>query len=343
MTSDPAGGPATLHKIARAAGVSATTVSNVVNGKHALMSPATRARVERLIAETNYRPHAAGRQLRLNRSHAIGLLVIDEAPAFLADPMNTNIIAGLGNHLNRNGFSLIVNGVAPGRLDDAVLLCRNDTDALCVIASGAPRQRARALSALAKTGRPLLVVQDRAPPGLADAAAIRQDDETGGRLIAERVLARGARRLVLLVPSRQWPAMALRERGIAAAIAGSAGKLAVITTASEGIEDTETALAAWIAEHGLPDAVLGGNDQMGIAALLWLQGRGLEVPRDVLVTGFNGFEFRRYARPTLTSVRSPALALGERAGALLLERVSTGRFSTPELVLPVELIPGESA
>jgi LacI family transcriptional regulator len=336
-------GRATLHEIARRAGVSATTVSNVVNGKFQMMAPETRAQIEQLIVEMNYRPSAAGRRLRLNRNHAIGLLVIDESPAFLADPFNTNIIAGLGNHLNRNGFSLIVNGVAPDRLEEAVLLGRHDTDALCVIPSGTPRQRREVLRALGKARQPLVVVQDGVPPWLADAASIRQDDEAGGRRIAERVLARGARRLVMLVPRRPWPAMARREAGVRAVLEGSSAELEVIATRSEEIEDCEAALAAFVAAHGMPDAVLGGNDQMAIAALLWLQADGHTVPADVLVTGFNGFEFRRYARPALTSIRSPALALGERAGALLIERVETGHFPVTEIVLPVELIEGESA
>jgi LacI family transcriptional regulator len=335
-------GRATLHEIARRAGVSATTVSNVVNGKFEMMAAETRAEIERLIIEMNYRPSAAGRRLRLNRNHAIGLLVIDESPAFLADPFNTNIIAGLGNHLNRNGFSLIVNGVAPDRLDEAVVLGRHDTDAFCVIPSGTPRQRREVLEALANVHQPLVVIQDGVPEWLTDGASIRQDDEAGGRLIAERVLARGARRLVMLVPRRPWPAMARREAGVRAVLEGFCAELEVIGTRSEEIEDCEAALAAFVAAHGLPDAVLGGNDQMAIAALLWLQAEGHAVPADVLVTGFNGFEFRRYARPALTSIRSPALALGERAGALLIERVELGHFPVAEVVLPVQFVDGDS-
>ena len=334
---------ATLHEIAVAAGVSATTVSNVVNGKFEMMAAETRAQIERLITEMNYRPHAAGRRLRLNQNNTIGLLVIDASPAFLADPFNTNIIAGLSNHLNRNGFSLVVNGVAPGQLDEAVLLGRHDTDALCAIASGSPCERAAALSSLASSRQPVLVVQDRPPTGLPDAASIRQDDAAGGRLIAGRLIERGACRLVLLMPEQLWPAMVARERGIiAAAAATPAATLTVVRTAGEGIEETQAALAGWVAENGLPDAVLGGNDQMGIAAMLWLQAQGHDVPGDVKVTGFNGFAFRRYAIPTLTSIHSPALALGERAGDMLLERVATGAFSAAEVVLPVELLAGES-
>jgi LacI family transcriptional regulator len=199
------------------------------------------------------------------------------------------------------------------------------------------------MAALVDARQPVVVVQDQPPRSLPDAASIRQDDAAGGRLIAERLIARGARRLLLLVPRQQWPAMVERERGVAAAVARHAGAaLAVVRSASEGIEDTQAALASWVEPNGLPDAVLGGNDQMGIAALLWLQEQGRDVPGDVKVTGFNGFAFRRYVRPTLTSVHSPALALGERAGALLLERIETGAFTAAEVVMPVELLPGKS-
>jgi LacI family transcriptional regulator len=74
----------------------------------------------------------------------------------------------------------------------------------------------------------------------------------------------------------------------------------------------------------MPDAVLGGNDQMGIAALLWLQGKGLSVPEEIKVTGFNGFEFARFAVPKLTTVRSAAYAIGDLAATAVLERLQGG-------------------
>jgi LacI family transcriptional regulator len=188
------------------------------------------------------------------------------------------------------------------------------------------------------------VLQDRLPAVLEDACSIRQDDFAGGEMFARRVIGRGARRLLMLVPDRIWPGMAARERGIRAAIAAAAEEVsfAVIRCGSEGIEDTQQALAAWTEQHGKPDAILGGNDRMGIAAMKYLQARGVRVPEDVAVTGFNAFESWQYATPTLTTVRSPAYEMGERGAAMLLERLATGRFSCRNLVLDVVMQVGKS-
>jgi len=103
----------------------------------------------------------------------------------------------------------------------------------------------------------------------------------------------------------------------------------------EGFAPTQAALADHIDRHGPPDIVIGGNDQMGIAAMKLLAARGLRVPQDVRVSGFNGLDFWRYATPELTTVFSPAYALGETAAAAMLERLSLGAFSFRQKVLPV--------
>ena len=90
------------------------------------------------------------------------------------------------------------------------------------------------------------------------------------------------------------------------------------------------------------DAVMAGNDQMGIAAVRLLQDRGIGAPDRVAVTGFNAFEFRRFARPVLTSVESPAYDMGSRAGEELLDRLTVGRFRSTEVVLPTMFQRGET-
>jgi LacI family transcriptional regulator len=74
-----------------------------------------------------------------------------------------------------------------------------------------------------------------------------------------------------------------------------------------------------------------------------LAGRGVKVPDQVLVTGFNGFESVRYASPELTTIGSPAYELGRRGGTEILERVETGSFSNHDIILPVKFIAGASA
>src|SRR5581483_9761533 len=119
------------------------------------------------------------------------------------------------------------------------------------------------------------------------------------------------------------------------------GSLVVVRTADEGLAATQRALAAHVGSVGLPDAILGGNDQMAIVILKWLLAAGHRVPADVRVTGFNAL-FHQYSTPALTTIRSPAYEMGERGAALLLERLRQDRFARRETVLDVVLLGGDS-
>lgn len=334
----------TLAEIAAAASVSVATASNVANGRLELMSSATRERVEAIMRELNYRPNEGARSLRLSQRRSIGLIIVDDSPRFLADPMNTNILAGFSNYLSVNGFGLLMCGIRHAAIDDAHLLRRDQTDALCVIPSGSLAERRRLYQRLKETEQPIVVFQDDLPSFLPDAMSIRQDDRRAGELIATRVIERGARHLVLLVPSQHWPAVTERQIGIDSVVraSGPGARFETVVCGSESIADTQTAISRYVDREGLPDIFMGGNDQMGIAALTWALDRHLDVPTDLRITGFNGFEFTQYVRPRLTTITSPAYEMGKQGAVLLLKRLSSGQFDERQLLLDVELQPGDS-
>lgn len=329
-------------EIAKAANVSATTVSNVVNGRINLMSEETRLRIEAIIREMNYRPNEEARNLRLSQRRTVGLIVVDDSPAYLADPMITNTVAGLSNHLGVNGYGLLVTGITRAAIDSAHMLRRDRTDAICLISSGSPAERRALYSRLRDVDQPILILQDRAPDFLNDALSVRQDDLRAGELVAERLIARGARRIAFLAPVQSWPAMLAREQGIRQKAEAAGLQCDVVPSASEGMGDTQTALTLYVERVGLPDTVIGGNDQMAIAALNWALDRNLRVPEDMRLAGFNGFDFVNYVRPRLTTVRSPAYEMGRRGAESLLRRFAEGAFPTREILLDVELMPGRS-
>jgi LacI family transcriptional regulator len=166
----------------------------------------------------------------------------------------------------------------------------------------------------------------------------------GGRLLGEHVLERGARRLLMLVPDQEWPSIEERRTGVIEAMSAldGAATLQILHCGDEGLVATRTALLDYLRQAGPPDAILAGNDQMGIAGLQTLKAAGLVVPRDVMVTGFNGFDFRDYSEPLLTTVRSAAYDMGAAAADVLLRRLQTGEFERQSLRLPVHLLSGES-
>lgn len=335
-------GRATLAEIASRARVSVTTVSNVINGRFNLMSPGTRERVEKEIRQLNYRPHEGARNLRLARQQTIGLIVLDDSPRFLADPMTSNIVAGLSNWLSANGFGLLISGASHANAADVPMLRRNQTDALCVMPSGSAAERRAIYERLRDTGQPVVVFQDTAPAFLADALTVRQDDAQAGAMLAAHVIGRGARRLAFLAPARAWPAMIARQTGVARMADERGAALDLVICASESSADTEAAIERHIDRSGLPDAFLGGNDQMALAALGWAQRRGIAVPHELRIAGFNGFDVFSLARPELTTIISPAYEMGRQGARQLLLRLGTGRFSQRELLFDISLRPGET-
>jgi LacI family transcriptional regulator len=333
----------TLQEIARAAGVSATTVSNVVNGRQNLMSAETWQRVESTIRDLNYRPNEEARSLRLSQRRMIGLIVVGGSPAYLADPMITNIVAGLSNFLGVNGYGLLVTGVAPAAVDSAHILRRDQTDAICVIPSGTGPEQKRLYAALAELGQPVVVFQDDPPKQFPDCLSIQQDDFDAGAMIGQLLAKSGVQTLVFIGTAQPWHAVLTRERGLRSTFEAAGRKLITIASASEEIEDVRQAVTRHIERNGLPDAFVGANDQMAIGALNWALDHNLRVPQDVRVAGFNGFGFADFVRPLLTTVRSPAYEMGRAGAEQLLRRLAGNEFATDRIVLPVELRPGNSA
>lgn len=334
----------TLKDVAQQARVSVMTVSNVINGKFYHVTPETRERVQAAIDALGYKANLAGRSLRLSRRFAIGLIIIDPSPTFIADPFTTFLVAGLGNALSRKGYGLLLQGTTLPELSQVLMLRHSLVDGICLFPSGTASERRSAYDQLARHREPLVVFQDRAGSAMEDVLSIRQDDGGGGKLLAERVLKRGCRKLVFLTGAHRWPALDAREKGVRSALSHADGvTYTVVRANSEDVESIQAAIAEHIAECGLPDAILAGNDQLAIVAQSWLTNQGWSIPDDVRVTGFNAFDFSRFSRPKLTTIRSPAYALGELAATALLERLENGAFGRREIVLPVAFEEGESA
>lgn len=329
----------TLRQVAAAADVSAMTVSNFMNGRFHTMGAGTRVRIAEAVEQLNYRPHSSGRGLRTAAGLLVGVILVDESPTFLADPFTTQVVAGLSNCLSQHGYGLVVQGLTLREFRSSPLIRDQRTDAFCVMLSGSDPERGEILEVLAGLHQPLVLFQERVPRSVADACGIRQDDRLGGRLLAEHLLGLGAERLLFLAPSLHWPAIAERMAGIRLALEAAGGRpaLEVLECADGSFSAARMALSAHVERMGFPDAILGGNDQLGIAGLKVVKEHGLTVAGDVLVTGFNAFEFWRYTDPVLTTVQSPAYAIGARGGAEIIHRLKHGSFRTREIVFPVEL------
>ena len=331
----------TLRDVAKAAGVTAAAVSYVVNGRTDQVSAETSARILEAIKTVRYQPQRRGLSLRLSREFAIGLVILDPDPNFLADPFTTQVAAGLSNALIDPGYSLMVTGVRSLSGLEAFLSRPVSVDALAVIVSGEPVFRQRAYKLISRMTVPVVVVQERAPSCLADACAVLQDDRGGAELLTRHVLERGARSILFVAPERSWPAIERREAGVVAALGGR-GCLQRIKCDEQDHAATLRAIANKVGQGSVPDAILGGNDQIAIAVLKVLAQQKLQIPGDVRVAGFNNFVFRNYTTPLLTTVTSAAYEIGSKVAEVVLSRFSTGTFAEAEVKLGVALTVGET-
>lgn len=335
---------ATIKDVARAANVSAMTVSNVLNKRLQFVSQETRARVEREIARLNYRRQAAARNLRVSEQRSIGMVILDELPAFLADLFTCQVVAGLANLLNHADYTLTIQGMTCDQLATSMIMRNYEVGGFCAMISGTPDERRQVIDRLQALDQPLIVFQQEISPQQADVCSIRQDDRGGGRLIGDHLMARGCRDVWFVMPRRGWPAVENRQIGLRQSLAAGGGtaRLTIVKSASELQADVQAAVAARMQAGPRPDAIVGANDQIALAAMHLLQDRGIATPDDVRIVGFNAFEAHRDLRPHLTTVASPAYVLGEKAGEAMLRRLSDGFFADPDLVLPVRFTPGET-
>lgn len=333
----------TLKAVAKAARVSPITVSNYVNGRFQSMSAKTRERVQATIAELNYRVNVAARGLRNSHHYCVALIVVDPRPAFLAHPAHHQVAAGLSNLLNAHGYALAIEGVSPERVEDISYLDRLSADALCLIASGPMPDRQAMLERLLATRQPVVVFHEPPMSPVARTCYVRSDDRAGGKLIAKHMLEQGARRILLLLPRRVWAPMTERANGIKSALRGV--KDATLNTVRiEGLSVAEVGaeLDQHIKNNQPPDAVLAGNDLLAAAAQKYFRKAGYDIPNDLRIGGFGGYDLIQYLDPTITSIRIPSYAMGQAAGREILAAVSAGNFSRNDILLPVELVRGES-
>ena len=329
----------TLTDVAREAGVSVMTVSNVVRGKFVL--PQNKARVEEAIARLNYRPNLSARSLRTSEARSMGIVIADPDPAFLIDPFISRLVSGLSNYLSSIDYTLDIQGVLPERFASAGILRKDRNDALCAILCGPSDLRRQHLEFLREIDQPVVVFQEVFKSPSPNVALIRQDDLGGGKLIAQLLLKQRVRRLVFLRPMLDWSAVEQRERGIRLVYAEAADDTQVTTiqAPSESFDDVQTTVQRYLS-RSVPDAIVAATDSMGVAALKACESMGVEVPKKLIVTGFNGFDLWRYTHPTLTTVMSPAYEMGRHAGDLLVQRLRGGRFPKRNVVFPVTLSAG---
>jgi LacI family transcriptional regulator len=330
--------------VARAAGVSAQTVSNVVNGR-AVVGPRTRQRVLEALDRLGYRPNLAARGLRRRQARALAFLVVDPSPRYLSDPFHASVLTGLADVARDRGYGLVIHSTPPGggpRLSD--LFASAQTDGAVVTLGGTAPQRRRHLSDLRGVGGPFVLLEQpvRAKD---DAACVVGRNRSGAEAATRHLLARGHRHLGFVIPDLSWPAVEERVKGFRAALAGHPTRTVghVVRCGLETPDAAREATEELMRTRSKVTAVLGANDLLAVGVLDAARRRGRRCPEDLAVVGFDDFDIAPWVHPPLTTVRLPGDEMGRAAAELLVDRLETGRFEKRRLEVATELIVRESA
>ena len=329
----------TIKDVAEKAGVSFTTVSHVLNGTRPVSDEA-RTRVERAVADLGYLPSAVARALKTSTTRILGVLVPN-----IVNPFFSELTRGIEDQCRRSQY--------------AVFLCNCDDDAErqtrylqtllsrrvdgLVLATAA--NRAEAGIDGAELLRIPSVVVDRQLHGVS-ADQVRVDNRLGARLAVEHLLGLGHRRIACLAGPPGFDISHDRTRGWQDALAG-AGIEPHATWLLEG--DFSAAAGHALAcrllhtpRASAVTAIFAANDLQAIGALRAAAERGVTVPGDLSIIGFDGIALGSYLYPALSSVGFPIRKLGERAAQVLQERIAAPSSPLRDVVLAPALVLRES-
>lgn len=326
-----------IREVARHAGVSVATVSNVLN-RPDIVAPATRERVRASIRALGFVRNEAARRLRSGRSNMVGLVLID-----VGNPVFTDFAASVEEVVAAAGYAVMLcssSGSAEKQARYVALLQEQRAEGIIVTPVAAAD---RSLADIRRRGTPLVVLE-RAPRG-SRYCAVGIDDSLGGYLAVQHLVAVGHRRIAFVGGPLSMVPMQERLTGAhRAAVEGSA-ELVEVSTVGFGVADGRAAATVLAAtpRQWRPTAVFCGNDVLALGVLQELNSRGLRVPQDVALVGYDDIGFAAAAAVPLSSVRQPSDRIGRLAAELVIEEIGSTRHRHRQTVFAPELVVRESS
>lgn len=324
----------TLRDVGRRAGVSAMTVSRVINGRHGVDAE-TQKKVEAAIADLDYVPNRIARGLISQKTETIGLIVPD-----VVNPFFGPVVRGAEAAARRAGYRvLLCNSEGDLRLEREYIddLVSHRVEGLLL--APANDETRHSVFPLLRGGFPLVLI-DRALPE-SDCDLIVSDSASGARRLVEHLIAIGHREIAHISDAEDTSTGRERLRGYREALIGAGlsfrDELVFRTTVDQigGYRATQEVLAL----DGLPTAIFTVNNMTAVGAMQALRERGMSVPEDMGLVCFDDVEHLAVLSPFLTVIDQPAETFGSLGAQLLIERI-TGKAGprSRRIVLQTDLI-----
>lgn len=308
----------TINDVARAAGVSKGAVSLAFNDRPGI-ADGTRARILATARELGWTPSPRARALSVSRALALGLVMARPPETLRADPFFPSFIAGLESEISQTGYALLLQVVpehgaehesyrrlsAEGRVDGVFLTDLYVDDSRPAL--------------LAELGLPAVIVGPALPETHWPAVGV--DDQPGIVAVVEHLLELGHTRIAHVAGPSEMVHGRSRREAWAASLSRAGHPLGPCVEADFSAEAGAAATRQLLDLADPPTAIVYANDLMAIAGLSVAAGRGLDVPGQLSITGYEDTELAAHVQPPLTTVSTDVLGWGRAAARRLLELV----------------------
>ncbi|MFI5731213.1 LacI family DNA-binding transcriptional regulator [Kribbella sp. NPDC051587] len=327
----------TMTEVARAAGVSVSTVSHVVNGTR-LVAPATRERVQHAMDLLGYQHQPTARSLSAGTNRTIGLAI-----TVATNPYWVELIQGIDREATRAGLNLIIVDTRDDARHESVavanLLAHRIEGLIIAPADG---WRELTLPMLRDHALPYVLVDRITPELRVDQVGV--ENEAATTAIIDHLISLGHTRIAMLsgIPGLSTSAERVHGYHLAHQRAGLPVDPELIRCGSSTSDGGRKATWELLQLDDRPTALFAANNSMTIGALAALNTAGVDVPKDMALTAFDDFTWADLFSPGLTTVAQPSAAIGARAVQLLLRRMNDPDAPPQTIRLPAEIMHRQS-
>ncbi|SDL13816.1 transcriptional regulator, LacI family [Tessaracoccus oleiagri] len=325
----------TMRDVAVAAGVSTATVSRVANGGQGV-DPDLARRVQAVIDELGYRPNLVARGLRKQATRLLALVIPD-----IENPFFTSLCRGVEDVARRKNFSVMLCNTDedPGK-EAAYLdvLAAHSVSGVIISAASVNSD----LSALSRLGIAVVGIGRRLGP---DYDCVRSDSEAGARQATRHLLSFGAERVACITGPADVVTSEERLEGYrhALELSGRPIEDELIIHADFREDGAYRAMNQLLDLPTPPDGVFVANNRMTIGAMRACRERGVHIPQQLSLVGFDDLPWADLTSPSITTMRQPTYEIGSAAAKLLLERIEGEDGPGRELVFQPELASRQSS
>lgn len=316
---------ATIKDVAKAAGVSISTVSHVINGTR-FVSESVTQNVYQAIETLQYRPSALARSMKSQKTRTVGMLCDSNANPFFAE-----VIQAVESTCYQHGYHLVLCNTGSEGASSRVSCPRKQTEYLNTLAEKrvdgllimSAQRNAAFYDHVEKLQLPVVVLDGDAAMGYAD--LVRDDAEHGGYLAAEHLLSQGHRKIGCITGPAQSPTSTGRFLGFQQALlqAGISINSQWVEQGDLCAESGYQAAKSLLKNTDRPTALFVANDVMAMGAIRALHEMGVSVPEHISVVGYDNIELSKYITPALTTIDQPKRQIGELAVRTLIQRIES--------------------